>query len=138
MKYIFTILTLLMSTIFVHGQDSWKITLNKKTILTSSQSNELLNIKKISSSDWKKTGYLEVSYKETNPSNWIHSLQFADENANPLLVKDSTRTAKITIATLRKLFAGKKQLKVYMVLNPPNPKMMAPSRMIHLVTLRLP
>jgi len=138
MKYIVTILITMMSTLFVNAQDSWKISLNKKTILTSSQSNELLNIKKISSTDWKKNGYLEVSYKETNPGDWIHSLQFSDDQGNPLLTKDSTRTAKIPIAVLRKLFAGKKQLKIYMVINPPNPMMMAPTRMIHLVTLRLP
>ena len=138
MKYIVFIMTMMMSTIFVNGQDSWKISLNNITVLVSSKSDELINIKKIKSTEWKKNGYLEVTYKETTPSNWIHSLQFADEQGNPLLTKDSTLTAKIPLSTLRKLFAKKKQLKIYMVLNPPNPMMMAPSRMIHLVTLRLP
>ncbi len=127
-----------MSTFFSAGQSNWKISLNKKTLLVSSASNELLNIKKIKSTEWKKNGYLEVSFKETTPSNWLHSLQFTDESGNPLLVKDSTTTAKIPIAVLRKLFAGKKQLNIYMLINPPNPMMMAPSRMIHLGTLRLP
>jgi hypothetical protein len=86
----------------------------------------------------KKNGYLEVSYKETTPSTWLHSLQFTDESGNPLLVKDSTTTAKIPIVALRKLFAGKKQIKIYLLINPPNPMMMAPSRMLHLGTLRLP
>jgi hypothetical protein len=122
----------------MQAQDSWKITLNKKTLLISSESNELVNIKKINSTDWKKNGYLEVSYKETTPGNWLHSLQFTDELGNQLLVKDSTTTAKIPIAALRKLFKGKKQLKIYMVINPPNPMMAAPSRMLHLGTLRLP
>ncbi len=145
MKFLITLITLMTSTLSVHGQpvppqqeDSWKISLNKKTVLISSQSDELRNIKKISSAEWKKNGYLEVIYKEKTPSNWIHNLQFTDEQGNPLLEKDSTFTAKIPTATLRKLFAGKKQMKIYMVINPPNPMMMAPSRMIHLVTLRLP
>jgi hypothetical protein len=56
-----------MHNLSASAEDSWKISLNKKTILTSSQSNELTNIKKISSADWKKNGYLEVSFKETNP-----------------------------------------------------------------------
>ena len=127
-----------MSTLLVKGQDSWKISLNNGTVLTSSKSDEIINIIKIKSSEWKKNGYLEVTYKETTPSNWLHSMQFTDEQGNPLLTKDSTLTAKIPIATLRKLFTRKKQLKIYMVLSPPNPMMMAPSRMIHLVTLRLP
>ena len=98
----------------------------------------LLNIKKINSTDWKKNGYLEVSYKETTPSTWLHSLQFTDDTGNQLLIKDSVTAAKIPIAVLRRLFAGKKQLKIYMLINPPNPMMMAPSRMIHLATLKLP
>jgi hypothetical protein len=138
MKNFFAIITMMMSTLFANGQDSWKISLNKITVLINSESNELLNTKKIKPADWKKNGYLEVTFKETTPSNWLHSLQFADESGNPLLVKDSALTAKIPIAALRKLFAGKKQLKIYMVINPPNPMMMAPSRMIHLGTLLLP
>jgi hypothetical protein len=138
MKSFIIIFGLLFTTLFANAQDSWKITLNKKTVMISSESNELLNIKKINSTDWKKNGYLEVSFKETTPSNWLHSLQFTDEKGNQLLIKDSTATTKIPIAALRKLFAGKKQLKIYMVINPPNPMMAAPSRMLHLCTLRLP
>jgi hypothetical protein len=138
MKNFVTIFGLLITTLLASAQDSWKISLNKITVLTSSVSNELLNTKKIKSADWKKNGYLEVSYKETTPSNWLHSLQFTDETGNPLLVKDGVTAAKIPIATLRKLYAGKKQVKIYMVINPPDPKMMAPSRMLHLGTLRLP
>ncbi len=138
MKNFVALIILLMSTLFTNGQDSWKITLNKTTVLSSSKPDELLNSKKIKSTDWKKNGYLEVSYNETTPSNWRHSIQFADEKGNPVLTKDSTTAAKIPTATLRKLFAGKKQIKIYMVTDPPNPMMMAPSRMIHLATLRLP
>jgi hypothetical protein len=145
MKRFITIIALLTSTIFAsaqlvtpQGADSWKISLNKITVLISNKSDDLLNVKKIKSTEWKKNGYLEVIYKEASPSTWLHSLQFTDDLGNPLLVKDSTMTAKIPIAALRKLFAGKKELKIYMMINPPNPMMMAPSRMIHLVTLKLP
>jgi hypothetical protein len=138
MKHFITIITLLISTIFASAQDSWKVSLNKITVLTSNKSDELLNVKKIKSTEWKKNGYLEVIYKEASPSTWLHALQFTDELGNQLLIKDSVTAAKIPIAALRKLLAGKKQLKIYMLINPPNPMMMAPSRMIHLITLRLP
>ena len=138
MKSFVIIFSLLITTLVANAQDTWKISLNKVTVLTGKESNELLNTKKIKSADWKKNGYLEVSYKETTPSNWLHSLQFTDETGNQLLVKDGVTTAKIPIATLRKLYAGKKQVKIYMVINPPNPMMAAPSRMLHLGTLRLP
>ena len=145
MKTFIPIITLLLLAFFSVAQlvpsqreASWKISLNKKTVLISSESNELLNTKKIKLTDWKKNGYLEISYEETTRSNWLHSLQFTDELGNQLLVKDSTTTAKIPTAALRKLFAGKKQLKIYMIINPPNPMMGAPSRLLHLGTLRLP
>ena len=138
MRYLVAIITLLISTFFAAGQDSWKISLNKITILVGHESNELLNIKKIKSIEWKKNGYLEVSYKEAFPNNWLHSIAFTDDLGNQLLTKDSTTTAKIPIAVLRKFFAGKKQLKIYMVISPPNPMMAAPTRMLHLGTLRLP
>ena len=138
MKSFVILLGLLITTLVASAQDSWKISLNKITVLTGKESNELLNTKKIKSADWKKNGYLEVIYKESTPGNWLHSLQFTDETGNQLLVKDGATTAKIPIATLRKLYAGKKQVKIYMVINPPNPMMGAPSRMLHLGTLRLP
>jgi len=138
MKRIITIITLLTSTIFASAQDSWKISLNKITVLTSNKSDELLNVKKIKLTEWKKNGYLEVIYKEESPSTWLHALQFTDELGNQLLIKDSVTAAKIPIAALRKLFTGKEQLKIFMLINPPNPLMMAPSRMIHLITLKLP
>ena len=138
MKNFLYLVSFMLLTNFMQGQNSWKISLNKTTVLTSSESNELVNIKKIKSTEWKKNGYLEVTYQETTAGHWLHSLQFSDENGNPLLVKDSATSAKIPIATLRKLFAGKKQLKIYMMINPPNPMMMAPSRIVHLGTLRLP
>lgn len=138
MKNFVALITLLTSTHFAMGQNTWKISLNKTTVLVSSESDELLNIKNIKSTDWKKNGYLEVNYKETTQGSWLHSVQFTDELGNQLLIKDSSTTAKIPIAALRKLYAGKKQVKIYMVISPPNPMMMAPTRMLHLVTLRLP
>ena len=137
MKSFVIISGLLITTLFANAQDSWKISLNKITVLTSKQSNELLNTKRIKSTEWKKNGYLEVSYKEATPGNWLHSLQFTDETGDQLLVKNNVTAAKIPIATLRKLYAGKKQVKIYMVIDPPD-GMMAPSRMLHLGTLRLP
>ncbi|HEY6064429.1 MAG TPA: hypothetical protein VIV35_12510, partial [Chitinophagaceae bacterium] len=88
MKILLFLLAFVLTAPVIHAQDNWKISLNKKTVLTSSESNELLNIKKIKSTEWRKNGYLEVIYKETNPSNWLHSLQFTDESGNQLLVKD--------------------------------------------------
>ena len=137
MKATFLIMSILLGSL-TGSPDSWRIVLNGKLLLSSHESNEAVNIKLIKSSEWKKNGYLEVIYNEAVPSTWIHALQFTDENGVELLVKDNVKNIKISTSTLRKMLLGKKQLKIYMVISPPNKLMMAPTRMIHLGTLKLP
>jgi hypothetical protein len=137
MKFLIYLLGFIITTPVMQAQDSWKVTLNNKTLLSSSKSDETLNTKKVKSTDWKKNGFLEISYTETTPSSWLHSMQFTDELGNQLLTKDSVY-AKIPTASIWKLMAGKKQLKIYMAISPSNPMIMAPSRLLHLCTLKLP
>ncbi len=138
MKGIVSVLCILLAAPLARSQDSWRVLLNNKLVLTSHVSDETVNRKAIRCSEWKKNGYLEVNYREEKPSNWIHSLRFTDEGGNVILTKDSVTTLKILTATLRKKFTGKKQMMIYMVISPPNPMMAAPSRIIHLATLKLP
>ncbi len=137
MKICFTIITFLILPLFVIAQDSWKICLNKKTVLIGSESNEELNTKKINQADWNKKGNLEIIYKEKDTGFWNRSFQLDDENGNQLLSKDNTTRVKIPLAALRKLFAGKKEVKIYMVANPKNPMMAIRSQRVHLCTLKL-
>ena len=138
MKKIFIMAALSITTGFIHAQNSWTIVLHKKLLFAGQEVSEEKNIKPVRSTDWKKNGWLEVNFKEAQPSTWLHSLSFTDEQGNALLVKDSVTYTKVSTSVLRNLFAGKKQVKIYMVLSPPNPMMMAPTRMLHLVTLKLP
>jgi hypothetical protein len=138
MKKAFILVIMIMSAGLIHAQNSWNIVLHKKVLLTGKEANEEKNVKLVKSSDWKKTGYLEVYFKEEQPSTWNHSNRFSDELGNELLVKDKVLSTKISTASLRKTFAGKKQVKIYMVIAPSDPMIMAPARMIHLATLKLP
>lgn len=144
MKSFVTIFVLLITTLFANAQlvppqreDSWKISLNKKTLLISSESNELVNIKKIKSADWKKNGYLEINFKEADTGFWRRSFQFEDEAGNQLFSKDSTTYAKVPLSVLRKLFAGKKEIKIYTVASPLNPDIAVRMQRVHLCTLKL-
>ena len=94
--------------------------------------------KKISQLEWRKSGYLEVRYKEAEPDIFKRSFLFYDENDNQLLNKDSVTYTKIANTTLRKLFAGKKKMVIYVVIAPRNPMMMIRIRRMHLCTLLLP
>lgn len=138
MKKFFILITLLFLAAGLSAQDSWRLVLHKKLLLTGKGENEEKNVRLIRSADWKKSGYLEVSYKEEHPSSWHHSIRFADEQDNELLVKDSVISARVPTASLRKIFAGKRQVKIYMIIAPSDPMIMAPARRIHLATLKLP
>lgn len=137
MKKSFSLLFLLLLTAAVSAQQSWQVVLHKKTILTGKEVNEEKNIKLIRSSDWKKNGYLEVRFREEPASNWNHTFLFQDAEGNDMLRRDSTIYVKIPTSLLRKSFAGKKQVRIYMVIAPSDPMIMAPARRIHLATLKL-
>ncbi len=138
MKRFVCILSFLVTALLTQAQGSWKIVLNNKLLISSHDQDDATNTKLIKSSDWKKNSYLEVTFKEAQPSTWHHSLRFTDEQDIELLVRDNMTNDKIRTSALRKLFAGKKQMKIYMVISPPDPMMAAPTRLIHLATLKLP
>lgn len=138
MKKILAVLTILFFAAAVSAQNSWSVVLHKKVLLIGKTGDEQKNVKLIRSSDWKKNGYLEIRFKEDQPSSWHHSLRFTDEAGNEHLVKDSCVTARISTSSLRKTFAGKKQVKIYMMIAPTDPMSMAPARRFHLATLQLP
>ena len=118
--------------------DSWKIKLNNKQLLATSKENEKANIKKITSAELKNNGYLEISFKESSPNTWKRSFLFFDKEDNQLLAIDSITYTKIQIATLRELFAGKKEIRIYTTVSPLDPNIAVRIRRVHLCTLQLP
>ena len=138
MKKSLILCSFILTTMWIQAQGKWQIIVNKKTLIATSEINDSLNTRIIKSSVWKSGGYLEVNYTEASPSNWIKSLHFIDEVNNELIKRENTTHTKIKISTLRKLYAGKKTLRIYMSIDPPNPMMMAPSKMITLCILKLP
>ena len=138
MKKISLLLLLVMTSTLGFSQDSFQVVLHKKIVMSSAEFSAEKNVKLIKSTDWKKNGNLEVTYKVASPSAlWSYKLQFADENGNMLLQKDSSY-AKITTQSLRQLFAGKKQIIISIMIGPKDPLMMAPAKMKQLATLKLP
>ncbi len=138
MKRIAGILLLMISAGMIQAQNSWKVVLHNKVVLTASTVSEEKNVRLVKSTDWKKNGYLEVEFKEEPASGWQHTIQFLDEKDLERWSRDSVTSVKISTSILRKLYAGRKQVKIVMMISPPNPMMMAPTRLLHLATLKLP
>jgi hypothetical protein len=144
MKNFVLVITLLLITTLSDAQiaatqkkDNWKISLNKKTLLNSSEQDEMLNTKKIKSREWNKTGYLEIIYNEADPGIWRRSFQLDDKNGNQLFSKDSTTKTKIPLGFLRKLFNGKKEVRIYTIVSPLNPAIAVRMQRVHLCTLNM-
>ncbi len=136
MKKIILITFLLFSVLFAVAQSgSWVIKMNSKTVLSTRQEDV---VKKISLADWKKSGKLEIIFAEDEKNTWMRYFQLVDEFDNEILRKDSTTHAKISLAKLRKLFAGKKTIKIYTTISPLDPNIAIRIRRVHLCTLQLP
>lgn len=139
MKKFILITSLLFSTLFAVAQGgSWIIKMNSKTVLSTRQEDVVKNVKKINLSDWKKSGKLEIIFAEDEKNTWMRYFQLVDESDNEIVRKDSTTHVKISLIELRKLFAGKKTIKIYTTISPLDPNIAIRVRRVHLCTLQLP
>ena len=143
MKKLLLFLNFSLITMSLFAQtDSWKIKWNKKIILETSKEDETANTQKINLADRGKACFLEISYKEADPKSvkaLRRSFLLFDENDKQLLKKDSTRSATISAAELKKLFGDKTKIKIYTVAIPTDPRLAARVRVrrVHLCTLEL-
>jgi hypothetical protein len=137
-KFFLVNFVLLLATTCPCQDGKWMIKINGKPLLITSTEDKAANTKIIKSSVWRKSGYLELIYTESEPNAWKRSFQLVDENDNQLLSRDSTTKIKIPLYQLRKIFAGKKELTIYTVVAPANPDIMIRIRRVHLCTMKLP
>ncbi len=139
MKKLFFIPFLLFAGLLIQAQtDNWKIKLHGKLLLSASKENEKANCKKVKSSLWNKNGFLEINFNEAGPDTWWRSFLFYDEQDNEIIRKDSTTYYKVSVSELRKLFGGKKEIRLYTTVSPKDPNLAVRIRRVHLCTLRLP
>jgi hypothetical protein len=117
----------------------WKVCLNKKTVLETTKEDEAKNVRTISLKEWKKNGYFELSYKESDTDIWFYRhFMIVDKDETDFYRLDSTNTIKIPLAELRKKTAGKKEIFIYTTISPKDPTVAIRIRRVHLVTLKIP
>jgi hypothetical protein len=135
---ILSIMSMAATTQAQEKTDTWKIILNNKVLLNTGNEDAEKNVVKIKAADWKKNGYLQVQYHNAENSSWLRSFTLNDERDAELIRKDSTTSLNLSLASLRKIFKGKKKIVIYTILLPPDPSMGVRIRRVHLCTLRLP
>lgn len=136
MKTLFTFL-LSVAALALNAQDSWKVSLDKKSLLSTSSEDAEKNVVKLSAADLKKS--LVIAYTEASPQKgWERTITiYNDKDAE--LKKATSKKLTLKASDLKKLFEKSKTLKIYTVNMPTDPKMKAQVRIrrVHLCTLIL-
>ena len=121
------------------AQDSWKICLDKKTLLKASAEDEQKNIAKISSGDLKKSKSLVVNYSESSQQKgWERTISVYNAQDQELKIQTGKKLS-LKITELKSLLDQYKEIKIYTLNSPTDPKvkMQVRLRRLHLCTLVL-
>ena len=120
-------------------QDSWKVCLDKKVLLQTSQEDEQKNVFTITAAELNKSKKFEISYKHAAPDKaWERTLSIYDVNDRGLKTVSGDKLT-VKTAELRTLLEQHKTIKFYTLYSPTDPKMKAMVRLrrVHLCTLVL-
>ena len=120
-------------------QDSWRLCLDKKQLLKTSNEDEQKNIVSISSSELKMSELLDINYTQAAfEKGWERTLSVYDENDQEL---KTTKGNKLSLKTsvVKSLLEQHKAIKFYTLYSPTDPKMKAAVRLrrVHLCTVVL-
>ncbi|MGN6402345.1 MAG: hypothetical protein ACTHMD_17935, partial [Flavisolibacter sp.] len=85
MKFLSILLMGLFINITANAQDSWKVCMDKKTVLKTSVESEEKNVVHINAADLKNKNGLVVTYTgQTKKKDWERAIMIYDENDREL------------------------------------------------------
>ena len=138
MKVLFAFLLSFAGSLAI-AQDSWKVCLDKKVLLSTSSEDAEKNVIALSTSDLKKNKSFVLSYKESSAQKgWERSISIYSEKDEELQ-KQKGKKFILKTSELKKLFQKSTALKIYTTYLPTDPKMKSQIRVrrVHLCTLVL-
>jgi hypothetical protein len=121
------------------AQDSWKVSLNGKEVLSTSTEDEAKNVITLKKPDLqKKKDFILTYHEDQKQEGWERTIAAYDGKDAELNKQKGTRF-KLTNAALQSLFKKSKTIKIYTVALPTDPKLKAAVRVrrVHLCTLTL-
>ncbi len=117
------------------SQESWKIRVNDKLILTSAREDEAKNVRAVKSA---RPNSLAINLTDKKAKKgWTRSIIIVDENDQELFRKDKVTTLRLNSTQLRKLLSSGKTLRIFTISLPDDPELAARIRVrrVHLCTL---
>jgi hypothetical protein len=139
MKFFSLLLIGFFISVAAPAQGSWKVCLNKKTVLKASAENEEKNIIYINAADLANKNDFVVDYTEQKKKNdWGRTIMIYDENDHEVIQQKGTKF-ELSNADLQAFCKQSKTLKIYTWALPTDPKLKAAVRVrrVHLCTLIL-
>jgi hypothetical protein len=138
MKFVFAFL-LSFTGFSAIAQDSWKVCLDKKVLLATSNEDEKKNVIMISAADLNKSKNFTLVYKESSPQKaWERTIRLYDEK-DAELKKQKGKKFTLKTSELKSLLNQYKTVKIYTINSPTDPKLKERVRIrrVHLCTLIL-
>jgi hypothetical protein len=135
---LFFTLSFLLSLV-LHAQDSWKVTLNGETVLSTSTEDAEKNIISINPDYLKNSKTFVITYTETEKQKgWKRTIS-AYDSTDKELVKQTGTIFKISNNTLLAQLKKSKTIRIFTMNLPTDPKVKARVRVrrVHLCTLTL-
>lgn len=139
MKFLFFLLISACFSTSSSAQASWKIRLNDTTVLSTTSENEEKNTIYLKPHQLKKKKDLLLTYTSTErKKEWERTMMVYNEKDQELVSKKGNEL-KIKNSELLSFFKRSKQIKIYTIAVPTDPKLKASIRVrrVHLCTLVL-
>jgi hypothetical protein len=138
MKFVFAFLLSFigLSTI---AQDRWKVCLDKKVLLNTSNEDEKKNVIIILAADLNKSKNFTLDYKESSPQKgWERTIRLYDEKDTELL-KQKGKKFTLKTSELKSLLNQYRTVRIFTINSPTDPNLKARVRIrrVHLCTLIL-
>ena len=113
-------------------QPIWKVTLNKKIVLTGSQYDDsTVNQVLVTKKDLTNNGLFKIEFVDkriSEPNGWIRTLALLESNQTEIAKKDSTAELAVPSKDLLKLLWLRKKLMLYTWSAPADPAIAAAIR----------
>lgn len=139
MKLLFTTLFLLITTC-IHAQDVLHVLVNNKEVAHFTSNNEPVTISlKKSAAAKSKNIFIQLTAKAESPYKYSVEIMDSKESKSTVINLTEKNYAKQSISSLLKdygFFKGR-IIKIYLMQNPANDKMMMPSKRIYLGALTI-
>lgn len=137
---VFLFCIIIITSLNMTAQDSWKVYCGKKQLLKTSVSDEVKNIIRLDEKALSGKNDFIIKYTDEDPQkDWKRMIAVFDEKDNQLRIVENADTFTLPVAELKEMLEKKGKLKFYTWSLPNDPELAARIRIrrVHLYTVEM-